>query len=133
MKPGGFDVAAVAGGDVAELVLLNPFKNYEETDVVIRIAGPDSAQWRAASRKVTNRRLKAANRSRRLDLTAEEVEFDQIEMLASLTVGWSDTLEVDGKRYPYSYENAKDLYRRFGWITEQVDEFAKNRANFAGR
>ena len=62
-----------------------------------------------------------------------EIENDTIELLAAVTAGWRGDFVLDGTPLPYTEHNAQQLYRRFAWIREQVDQAVGNRANFLPR
>jgi hypothetical protein len=68
--------------------------------------------------------------SRRQTPTVEELNAEALELAASLVAGWEDKFDLDGAPLPYSGANAARLLRRFGWIRQQVEQFAGDRANF---
>lgn len=99
--------------------------------IYITVAGIDSETYQKAQRDVANKRLKkAAGRGRiRLTTTAEEIEADQVELLARCTLGW-ENIDWEGKPYQCTLENARRLYLKAPWLREQVDLFIGDRANF---
>jgi hypothetical protein len=97
--------------------------------VTITLAGQDSARYQGAARASRNRRLKAQQSGRRVQISAEEMENDGIETIVSCTLGW-DGIGVDGAPLPFSPDNARMLYKRLPWLLEQADAFISDRANF---
>lgn len=94
--------------------------------VTITLVGSDSKQFRSATRAATNRRLKGG---RKLNVTAEGLEAEAIDILAACTLAWHGIM-LDGKKFECTRENARLLYERFLFVREQVDEFIGDRGNF---
>lgn len=97
--------------------------------ITITLAGTDSERHRRAARAATNRRLKNSTGRRQNTLTAEEIEGDGIDLLVASTIGW-DGVMVDGQPLAYTPDNARKLYKRFSWVTEQAEAFVAERGNF---
>lgn len=53
------------------------------------------------------------------------------EILAAITVSWTDNLVTDLGTLECTFENAKALYTAEDWIAGQVLAFASDMANFA--
>ncbi len=66
---------------------------------------------------------------RRGQISAEEIENDDLEQLVAVTVAWSG-VGLDGSDLPYSADNARKLYKRLPWLREQAGAFVTDRANF---
>jgi hypothetical protein len=84
-------------------------------------------QSTAARNAVAERERK----SNKKDLTEEETNLVGAEFLAALTVGWSDNIEVNGKKLKYDHKNAISLYLEQDWIGQQVISFVSNLENYA--
>lgn len=97
--------------------------------VTVVLAGEDSERARRARRAVLNRRLRQQRRRRDGEVTAEELEQDEFEVLAACTISWSG-FELGGRDLACNPENAKQLYLQFPWLQEQADAFRRDRANF---
>ena len=107
-----------------------PLRNAATGDAAwIDLLSADSAAARAHQREAQNRRLRARARS----ITAETLEADGTELLASLTKGWA-LVTLDGRPLdvPCTPENARELYSApdLGFIRRQVDEFVADLGNF---
>lgn len=104
----------------AEINILNP-NTGEKTDVFIKVLGPDSKAWRA-SMKGAWRKIVASSKD-------EDLIEDDIERLASVTIGWRG-LTKDGKELEFSKKACKDLYRKSPRVFDQVDRFIGDYKNF---
>jgi hypothetical protein len=102
-----------------------PLISPKGTRTTITIKGPDSADYRAASRTALNKRL--ANQRRKP--TSEQLEQDALDVLSAVTVAW-EGLESNGTEVPCNRKNARALYEKFAFIKEQVDDAVGNRVNF---
>lgn len=96
----------------------------------ISILGADSDAYRECMREIQRRRTERMNRSRRFLATPEELESDALDLLASATTGWRGLAYRDGTPVPFSAAAARDLYRGFPAIRDQVDQAVGDRALF---
>lgn len=102
----------------------------EPLDIEIDVMGADSDQYKDRSRDIQRRRQKAMEKARKLTFASpEEVEADVVELLVAVTTGWRN-VEEGGKAVPFSGNAARELYRKYDWIREQVDAAINDRANF---
>jgi hypothetical protein len=102
-----------------------------EPNIYVWVVGMDSPLWRKHSMALQNKRMKKMMQRGRIRLTqsAEEIEADNIEMLAHCTVKW-ENVEWEGKPLPGSFDNFKMVYTKLPWFREQVQMFVDDRANF---
>jgi len=125
----GFDLASldtIAASNEGEWMNVMHPKTDEPIGARIKLAGPDSDIVKKAQNKITNRRLKGRGRNK---LDAESINEEQVEMLASCTLGW-EGIVVNGEEVKFSKDNAVNLYLKYPWIMEQVNIFIGDRANF---
>lgn len=92
----------------------------------IKVAGPDSERQRDAQQGFVDQRV-ASMKTGSFD--SDELKALHLHVVTESTIGWSEFV-LDGKKFPFSVENAKVLYVRFPWIREQVDLVAGSRARF---
>lgn len=59
---------------------------------------------------------------------ADELQRRNSESFASVTITWH--LWLDGALVPFSKDKAIEIYTRFPWIREQIDNFVSTRKNF---
>lgn len=119
-----------------DMHLLDP--NFEEMyldddtrtkPVNIRLLGKDSERFLKKQRQLTERRIQRSRGQRANKLpSVEETLAEQCELLAAVTLGWN--IEEGDGPVPFSEAKARDIYMRYPWIREQVDEFVGSRANF---
>jgi hypothetical protein len=134
----GFDLSALdtsATSDTgAKMVVLHPATGValnadDGEEVFIVLAGEDSERCKAARRAISNKRLKAQSSGLRVQVTREEIEADDLDVLVSCTMGWGG-LALDGKDLEFSPANARVLYTKLPWLREQANAFITDRANF---
>ena len=102
---------------------------HEGHPVVLHVQSPHASAMRELSRRVQNARLKAARRTGRIQLTAEELEQEMIDRLALAIVGW-ENLHAHGSPLPYSPQAAVQLMTDFAWMRDQVSAFLDDEGNF---
>lgn len=126
------DIAPVANSG-AKCFLVHPATRQALLDAetgeqyYLLLAGQDSDIWKKAQRKITNKRLANRNRAK---VTAEELEDENLEVLASCTLGWGPKMVLDGITLEFSLSNVLKVYRRLPWAREQADEFISDRGNY---
>jgi hypothetical protein len=70
-------------------------------------------------------------RDRKVGEAPANQERDRLlNMVAGLTVGWSNIPDDDGKELPFSHENAVTLYSKYEEIFEQALQFILRKENF---
>lgn len=108
-----------------------PLVNSDGSSVTLTLSGMDGARYREHQRKIQNRRLKNLGRGgkAKLDLDAEELEKESLELLAACTLGW-EGIEWKGAPLPFTQANAEMLYTELSWLRVQVDQFIGDRQNF---
>ena len=125
MDLANFNLAAKAEAG-ASLTILNPIDG-TETDLVINVAGSESATYRnavfAASSEYTYK---------------EDDELkDKIDVIdkrngvtyAACIMGW-ENMAFNGKPVEFSHDEAAKILADTPWLTDQIGVFIKNRANF---
>lgn len=108
---------------------LKDVRTGKPTDAVITVRGMDSDDFQRL--KADRARDMAARREsgNYAELTQEERDELAVDTLARMTVGWTG-LSHGGQPLVFSVAAARDLYRRFPAIREQVNVFIADRANF---
>lgn len=118
------------GSDEGFALELTHPKTGEKIGAVINVLGVDSHQYQAKFRELQRKRLNQINKNpRRLLQTPEQTDAEALELLAAVTTGWNGVV-LDGKDLAFSEDAARELYARFAWIREQVDQAVGDRANF---
>lgn len=135
-----FDAASLAPStDAVEVEIYNP-RTKSGTGIYVTVLGKDSDVYRDTQRAQQNRRFKHLGRSRAggLQLTAEEIENEALELLVTCTKSWrsvddgksSPVVELSGKALEYSPANVRALYTEVPVIREQVDDAIHDRSTF---
>jgi len=122
--------------------LYNPSTN-EDIGIIVTVLGKDSDVFNKISKQQNKKRMDRLSKNgfragKVASPSQDEVEADNIELLASCSTGWKtvdgkdskDSIPIDKKDLPFSIENAKAVYARFPWIKEQIDVAIGDRANF---
>lgn len=100
----------------------------DENPLTIKVKGTDSRAFAGWRYKLQMLRFELGDGDG--PDAAAKVADAEVEMLANLTMGWSENWTLDGKALAFGVDNAKALYRRVPAIKEQVDRFMGVRANF---
>jgi hypothetical protein len=92
--------------------------------------GSDSDEYRTTIKK----RFEQAQRQQAKSKKGNEIDLDEAEdksrdLLAKMTLSW-ENVEEAGKKVSCTFESAKDLYKKYPWIREQVEKFISDRSNF---
>jgi hypothetical protein len=97
---------------------------YEGEPVSIKLLGQDSNAFRQF---VQRRARNAMNKRQKLDI--DKLSSDAAELYATLTIGWHGITEGN-QPVECTFDNAKRIYEKHGWLRQQIDEFVSDRANF---
>jgi len=98
---------------------------FDNKPVQIEVYGKDSDVARKAMKAAAQKAL--SKRNQRTDVDA--AISSAASLLASCTAGWSN-VSIDNKPLEFSFDNACEIYTKYHWLREQVDEFIGDRANF---
>jgi hypothetical protein len=130
MMTNGFDLAQLNAAETAVVDIYHPVTKVA-IGIQITVASTDSETFRKASQAQQNKRLKQMSRGRRAGatLTAEELEEESLDLLATCTIGWDGVL-MGTEPLAFSKQAAMNLYRKHAFIREQVDEAMADRALF---
>lgn len=113
---------------------LTPLENDKGEPMIITVIGSDSTTWEAEIDAITAKNLMDSKRKGALAAQKAAIEAVKdlkkrgVELMAKSTVGWSN-LQLDGKDFPFSYNNAITLYTKHKWVKEQIDAEVGNREN----
>lgn len=114
--------------DGAKMVVTHPGTG-EPTDATISLAGMDSKAWRGASKELQTRMLMTKSARNAAASVLGDSDENVAELLAAVTMSW-ENIKLDGMILECSKPIAKNLYVRYPWLREQVNQFVGNRANF---
>jgi len=119
--------------DTIEVEIKHPItgealKNDDDTPMTITLHATHSKDYKSVMHEQTNRRLKAASATGRVDITSEELEENTLEVLAKATKSWN--LTFGGEKPELTVDAAKKLYTEVFWIKDQLDGGISNSMGF---
>lgn len=91
----------------------------------VRVAGQDSARFRAAQAEITQERLDSEN----IEVSADDLQRNAVRILAKCIISWTPII-LGGKELECNERNARMLLERYGFIREQLERKAGNRKLF---
>lgn len=97
-----------------------PLTNKDGSDMVIVLHAPHSKAYKEAMYEQTNKRLKVAQGSNSIDLTAQDLEQASLELLSKVTKSWNIT--YDDKQPKLTVAKAKAIYDELFWLKPQLEE-----------
>lgn len=132
-KPTGFDLDRLdvvsAANEGAEFELVHP-TTAEGLGIHVSVIGRDSDEFRRLTAAQARRRVqRMAKGGRNKMQDVEEIEAENIELLAASTRGWRGMVNK-GQAVEFSRENAVQIYAKYPWIREQVDFAIGDRSLF---
>lgn len=126
-------IDTVAGSNDGFDVRLYHPGTHEDLDIIITVLGKDSDEFNKVTRAQSKKRMakmsKNGFRSNMTSIPIEEVEQDNITLLAACTKQWIGVV-LEGKELECTQANAYMIYDKFPWIREQIDTAIGDRANF---
>ena len=105
-----------------------PLTNKDGSDMVIVLHAPHSKAYKEAMYEQTNKRLKAAQSSGDMNLTAQDLEQASLELLSKATKSWDIT--YDDKQPKLTVAKAKAIYEELFWLKPQLEEALNNSQAF---
>jgi hypothetical protein len=92
--------------------------------IIITVQGMDSDQWQMKAKQIGARNLV---KYKRQGAPSSVVEDNLREILATVTIGWSENIPFNGKALECTFANALELYRMPNAIAEQLIAAGTNR------
>lgn len=100
--------------------------------VTVTVLGEQSDAYQKALRSTVNRRLAMQSKRRGGNIaTLEEIEADEVQMLAVCIKGW-ENISLDGKTLEFTQDNVRKLLsdNRMKWVKEQLMEAIRDASLF---
>ncbi len=120
--------------NTVDVELIHPFSeepllNDDGTPMSITLYAAHSKEYKAALHEQTNIRLKKAQDNKgKIEVTAEEMEKSNIDLIAKATKSWN--LTFDGDSPDFTVAKAKELYDEVFWMRGQIEEALANSLDF---
>lgn len=114
-----------------------PITDKAGNQMIFRLLGPESDQYKAHMMKQGSMALKAAMAAQRgpgaadSAVDAKAMLDAEINQLVACTLGW-ENITRHKQPFPFSRDNAEIVYREYPLIRAQVANFINNRMNFLG-
>ena len=101
----------------------------KELPMKIKIIGKDSDKFVKLSEEFRRASLDEMKNNKTIEQRLQSSKEYGDNLLVGCTLDWKD-IELDGKKLDCTPENVALVYKRFGWIKEQIDTAIADRANF---
>jgi len=119
--------------DTIEILLVHPV-SYEplmnedgENEMSVTVYAPHSKKYKELFNERANKRLQVMQRSKKAQVTVEELEKDAVDLLSRIIIEWDIT--YDGEKPPLSVPKAKEVFETLPWLRLQIEEaIEENRA-----
>ena len=111
--------------DTVEVILRHPqtgetVNNEDGSEMTITVYAPHSKEYKAALYKQTNKRIKAASKKGRTEITAEEIETSALTLLSEVVKDWDIT--YGGEKPKLTLTKVREVFTEVFWIKDQVEE-----------
>lgn len=105
-----------------------PLKNEDGSVMTITMYAPHSKEYKAVVHEQTNKRLKQTAKTKKIEITAEELERTGLQLLAKVTKAWNIT--YGGEQPKFTVDAAVELYDEVFWIKDQIEEAINDSLDF---
>lgn len=105
-----------------------PLTNKDGSAMTIVLHAPHSKAYKEAMYEQTNKRLKVAQGTGNINLTAQDIEEASLELLSKTTKSWDIT--YDDKQPKLTAAKAKAIYEELFWLRPQLEEALNNSQAF---
>ena len=105
-----------------------PLTNKDGSTMTVVLHAPHSKAYKEAMYEQTNKRLKVAQGSGKMDLTAQDLEEASLTLLSKVTKSWNIT--YDDKQIKLTESRAKAIYEELFWLKPQLEGALDNSQAF---
>jgi tRNA splicing ligase len=105
-----------------------PLLKDDGKEMTVTLYSPYSKEFKAVMHEQANKRISKAQKSKKIVLTAEEIEEGSLELLAKTTKTFD--LQLDKKPVPFSVAKAMEIYSKIPWLKEQAIEAQEDYTSF---
>ena len=127
---GTFDLAAEAAKGIDVIMIdertKQPFIGSDGKEIVITIQGMDSDKWQDTAKKIGERNTA---KYKRRGVPSDVVEDNLKEVLATVTLHWSNNIPFGGETLTCTYDNCLKLYKMPNAFAEQLIAAGTTRAS----
>jgi hypothetical protein len=119
------DLSTLKPVDQNTFVPKHPVTGESIGDMQFVVSSKDSAEYEKAKNAIIKRRKDSG----KLELTIEEYQEEEVNLLAELIQSWSG-VEWEGAKLNCTHGNKVKILREIKWLRDQIDIFSGKRANF---
>jgi hypothetical protein len=120
--------------DTLEIILyhpttLDPLMNEDgETEMSVVVYAPHSKEYKEKFNEKANKRLQVMQRSKKNQVTVEDLEKDAVDLVARIIKNWDIT--YDGEQPDLSVAKAKEVFETLPWLRIQIEEAIEENRGF---
>ena len=109
---------------------LEPLMNEgtKKREMSITLHAPHSKEYKKLVHEQTDKRLAQMQKSKKVQISAADLEKSSIDVLAKATKEWDIT--YDGESPKLSVAKAKEIYTEYFWIKDQLEEAINETLDF---
>jgi len=106
----------------------DPLKKDDGNEMTVTLYTPYSKEYKTAIHTQANKRIQKAQKTKKVIMTAEEIEQGSLELLAATTKTFD--LQLDKKAVKFSMDMAVEIYTKFPWLKDQAIEAQEDNSAF---
>jgi len=120
--------------DTIEVILVHPntleplMNEGSDNEMSITLYAPHSKEYKKLVHEQTDKRLSQMQKSKKVQISAADLERSSIDILAKATKEWDIT--YDGESPKLSLAKAKEIYSECFWIKDQLEEAINDTLDF---
>ena len=121
--------------DTIEVILVHPKtleplmnEGTKKREMSITLHAPHSPEYKKLVHEQTDKRLAQLQKSKRVQISASDIEKSSIDILAKATKEWDIT--YDGESPKLSVAKAREIYSECFWIKDQLEEAINETLDF---
>ena len=120
--------------DTIEVILVHPntleplMNEGSDNEMSITLYAPHSKEYKKLVHEQTDKRLAAMQKSKKVQVSAADLERSSIDILAKATKEWDIT--YDGESPKLTVPKAREIYTEYFWIKDQLEEAINDTLDF---
>jgi hypothetical protein len=120
--------------DIIEVILVHPntleplMNEGSDSEMSITLYAPHSKEYKKLMHEQTDKRLAQMQKSKKVQISAAELEKASIDVLAKATKEWDIT--YDGESPKLTVPKAREIYSEYFWIKNQLEEAINDTLDF---
>lgn len=120
--------------DTIEVILVHPntleplMNEGLDNEMSITLYAPHSKEYKKLVHEQTDKRLAQMQKSKKVQVSAADLEKSSIDILAKATKEWDIT--YDGESPKLTVPKAREIYSEYFWIKDQLEEAINETLDF---